>query len=226
MHPALAHTRLVICDLDGTLVDSIPDLAAALDSALSDSGYSAAGLHKARGWVGNGTEMLVKRALADAHGIAEQQVNESELKQVLERFNRAYAQSPCCYSQLYPGVMRFLERLKQTHVTMALVTNKPCEFVDPVLKGTGIGDYFSLVLGGDSLPHKKPDPEPLLHVLKHFDIAAANALMVGDSRNDVRAGKAAQVATLAVSYGYNHGEPIAHSEPDWIVDALTEVLDD
>lgn len=226
MHPALARTQLVICDLDGTLVDSIPDLSAALDTAFEQSQLVPPGQSKARHWVGNGTEMLVKRALADAHEIDEQQVDDLELSQVLGRFSRAYADSPSRYSRLYPGVLRFLEWLKEEKVIVALVTNKPNEFVGPVLKAVGIEEHFAMALGGDSLARKKPDPAPLLHVLERFDIAADNALMVGDSRSDIRAGKAAGVATLAVSYGYNHGEPIARSEPDWIVDSLAELISD
>lgn len=229
MHPALVNTRLVICDLDGTLVNSLPDLSAALDSAFLDAGLPMPGHDKAKRWVGNGMRMLVTRALLDANVIAPDD-HSDETRALVDRhfelFNQAYQERLCVASRLYPGVEEFLVGIKDRGMTLALITNKTGVFVPPILNALGISDCFSRVLGGDALPTKKPDPAPLAHVAEGLGLTPRETLMVGDSRNDVLAGKAFGARTLAVSYGYNHGEPISACQPDWIVDNLAAVLDD
>jgi phosphoglycolate phosphatase len=107
---------------------------------------------------------------------------------------------------------------------LALVTNKPSAFIAPLLEAFDLARHFALCLGGDSLAAKKPDPAPLLHVAAHFDVAPSACLMVGDSRHDIEAGRAAGFRTLAVPYGYNHGEPVALSRPDGTVESLAELV--
>lgn len=222
MHPALSGTTLVIYDLDGTLVDSLPDLAYALDRAFEQAGLPPPGETKAACWIGNGTRMLVRRALLDA-GLALPEV-EAMLERQLARFTTCYGERVCVNSRLYPGVRACLEAQKQRGIRQAIVTNKPGAFIAPILETFAIDGFFSLTLGGDALAEKKPHPAPLLHLCATLDVAPAQALMVGDSRNDVEAGKRAGIRTLAVPYGYNHGEPVEASQPDWMVESLDQLV--
>jgi len=214
--------RLVMFDLDGTLVDSVPDLAVAVDALLLERKYAAAGEEKVRLWVGNGASTLVRRALANAEGIDESQVNDALHQQSLKRFLHHYRRVSGHYSKLYPGVKKALERLRQAGVRLTLVTNKPSEFVPHLLADFGIDQMFDAWLGGDSLEQKKPHPAPLLKLMQKYRVEAAQTLMVGDSRSDISAGKAARVATLGVSYGYNHGQPISDESPSWVCSNLDD----
>lgn len=147
---------------------------------------------------------------------------------LLERAHSAflehYSREPSRYTRLYPGAREALGALRDRGIPLALVTNKPHAFIAPILEAFGLERHFGLCLGGDSLPRRKPDPAPLVHVAAYFDIPPGACLMVGDSRHDVEAGKAAGFRTLAVPYGYNHGEPVADSGPDGVVESLDELV--
>ncbi|MEZ5591051.1 MAG: HAD-IA family hydrolase [Gammaproteobacteria bacterium] len=138
-------------------------------------------------------------------------------------FERVYSTINGRYSQLYPGVVEGLESLRQLGSTLACITNKPALFTQPLLHTLGLSHFFSLILSGDSLARKKPDPLPLLHAASTFGVKPEQCLMIGDSRHDVDAARAAGIAVIAVSYGYNHGQPIAQARPDGIVDSLLEL---
>ncbi|MBD9441331.1 phosphoglycolate phosphatase [Pseudomonas sp. PDM04] len=213
--------RLVMFDLDGTLIDSVPDLAAAVDNMLLKLGRPPAGLEAVREWVGNGAPVLVRRALAnhiDAEG-----VDEVEAEQALELFNGFY-EAGHELTVVYPGVRDTLKWLNKHGVEMALITNKPERFVAPLLDQMKIGRYFKWIIGGDTLPQKKPDPAALFFVMKMANIPASQSLFVGDSRSDVLAAKAAGVKCVALSYGYNHGRPIAEESPALVIDDLRKLI--
>lgn len=212
--------QLVIFDLDGTLVDSVPDLAAAIDKTLSDLGYPIAGEDKVRCWVGNGAAMLVKRALGDA-GIRS---DEKTLEATLRTFKLHYGAGSSSRTRLYAGVLPCLESLARQQVTMAIVTNKPREFVPAILSALSIDHFFSLIIGGDDLPERKPSPLPLEYCMKQFGFSAAETVMVGDSIHDIAAAKTAGIPIIAVDYGYNHGNPIDEAEPDLVVSSLESVF--
>lgn len=213
--------RLVMFDLDGTLIDSVPDLAEAVDRMLAELGRPPAGVEKVRDWVGNGARVLVRRALAD--DIDHAGVSETQTEEALARFLDIYAD---CHNltALYPGVHELLEALSTAAVELAVVTNKPERFVAPLLEQVGLGGYFRWIIGGDTLPQQKPDPAALLQVMRLAGVEATQSLFVGDSRNDVLAARAAGVPCVAVSYGYNHGRPIAEEEPSLVVESLAELL--
>ncbi len=213
--------RLVMFDLDGTLVDSVPDLAAAIDKTLCDLGRPAAGVAQVRDWVGNGARVLVRRALAG--GLQHEHVDETLAEQALELFMQHYAVNHAL-TQVYAGVKPTLDWLREQQVELAIVTNKPERFVAPLLDEKGLGGYFRWIVGGDTLPQQKPDPAALLHVLQLARVDAAHALFVGDSRNDVLAARAAGVPCVALSYGYNHGRPIAEENPVHVLDCLSGLL--
>ncbi|WP_353159005.1 phosphoglycolate phosphatase [Salinisphaera shabanensis] len=223
LHPALEHIALVVFDLDGTLIDSVPDLAAAIDTTLTERSLEAPGIERVRDWVGNGSHKLVERALAHAQDISEEAVDRETVDAAHARFLEHYVAAPCARTRPYDGVRQCLSNLATRGVTCVLVTNKPIAFVGPILEHFELERFFALTLGGDSLNEKKPHPAPLLYSAQQMDIDPARALMIGDSRHDIEAGKAAGFRTLAVSYGYNHGEPVSASEPDYIIDTLAEL---
>ena len=234
MHPILDGIDLVAFDLDGTLIDSVPDLALAVDAALADLDLPAAGEARVRDWVGNGSLVLMERALKNAPPLravpgaspdgASQAVDTTLLERAHAAFLAHYGRDPGAHTRLYPGVRECLDALRERGLPLALVTNKPQAFIAPLLEGLGLYEHFALCLGGDSLPEKKPHPAPLLHLASHFDLAPSRCLMVGDSRHDIAAGRAAGFRTLAVPYGYNHGEPVRECGPDGVVESLAELV--
>lgn len=206
---------LILFDLDGTLIDSVPDLAVALNRMLVDLGLPVVGDSLVREWVGNGAAKLVARALQYTAGsIGEGVVNSSDSSRALDIFLAHY--NDCCADKtvLYDGVLEALEQFSQQQITMAIVTNKPHRFIVPILERLSIAHYFSLLLGGDELDNKKPHPEPLLYCINTLGFKASQVLMVGDSRNDIEAARGANITVAAMNYGYNHGEPIERDKPD------------
>ncbi len=216
---------LALFDLDGTLVDSVPDLARAVDQMLLALGREPAGEAQVRDWVGNGAEMLVRRALAGRLEIDPGQAPDELLGVALDLFKAAYAQANGRTSRVYDGVEALLQHYRAAGVPMAVVTNKPGAFTQPLLDRLRLADYFAVVVSGDTLAQKKPDPAPLLHACEQVGAPTAQALMIGDSRIDVEAARAAGCAVVCVSYGYNRGEPIASAGADRIVDSLAELID-
>lgn len=214
--------RLVMFDLDGTLLDSVPDLAAAVDRMLAQLGRPPAGVDRVRDWVGNGSQVLVRRALAGQ--LEHAAVAATLAGQAHQLFLQAYAD---CHelSSVYPGVRECLDWLQEHAVPMAVVTNKPGRFVGPLLAEKGLAGYFQWIVGGDSLPVQKPDPAALDWVLEQADVPPEQALFIGDSRNDVLAARAAGVPCVAVSYGYNHGRPISEENPRWVLPDLRQLVD-
>lgn len=203
--------NLIIFDLDGTLIDSVPDLASAIDQTLAHFGKPYAGVDKVRAWVGNGSLKLVERALVWAD------LPLDELDTAHAVFLQTYAN---CHAGTvaYDGVRDGLLRLKDAGFVLALCTNKPTQFLPKILADMGWADSFACVIGGDSLPVKKPDPAPLLHICQRLGINPQQAVMVGDSKNDIKAGQGAGMTTYALTYGYNYDEPIANSKPDGVFD--------
>ncbi|RMM12383.1 Phosphoglycolate phosphatase [Pseudomonas syringae] len=213
--------KLIMFDLDGTLVDSVPDLAVAVDTMLAELGRPTAGLESVRAWVGNGAPVLVRRALAN--NLDHSGIDEALAERGLDIFMRAYAEKHE-FTVVYPGVRETLKWLQKMGVEMALITNKPERFVAPLLDEMKLGRFFRWIIGGDTMPQKKPDPAALFFVMKMAGVPASQSLFVGDSRSDVQAAKAAGVACVALSYGYNHGRPIAEENPAMVIDDLRRLI--
>ncbi|MNG82814.1 Phosphoglycolate phosphatase [compost metagenome] len=212
--------RALAFDLDGTLVDSAPGLAAAIDLALAEMGLPQAGEARVGTWIGNGADVLVQRALR----WAEVEATPEHCGQLRERFDHFYAQTVDSGSRLFPQVKETLAQLAEQNYPMALVTNKPTPFVAPLLAALGIIDYFSLIIGGDDVVEKKPHPAPLYLVLGKLGLRANELLFVGDSRNDIQAAQGAGCPSAALTYGYNYGEAIALSHPDRVLERFADLL--
>lgn len=212
---------LVMFDLDGTLINSVPDLAAAIDQMLQHFGQPPAGERAVSHWVGNGADKLVRRALAGGDEAAAEALSGEQVAPWRAVFDQAYLAALHQATGVYPGVS---ELLSQLTCARALITNKPRLFTLPLLESLGWQDQFSCIVCGDDLAEKKPSPLPLHYVCEQLGYEPQQALMIGDSKHDIAAAKAAGIASIAVSYGYNHGEPIADSQPDWLVDNLMQLL--
>ena len=217
-----ARPALVTFDLDGTLVDTAPDLADAVDETMRSLGLPARGEDKVRCWIGNGAARLMRRAITD--GGEGDELDDALVDRALQAFLYRYRQQFTGRSRLYPGAIEVLEALHARGTALACITNKPFAFVEPLFAAMGLSGQFGLTLGGESLPRKKPDPLPFTHTLAHFGVEAAETLHVGDSQSDVRAAKAAGVFVVAVTYGYNHGRDIRETSPDALIDDLRELL--
>lgn len=212
--------ELIVFDLDGTLVDSAPDLAHGIDAMLESLGLPPRGLEQVQRYVGNGVERLVKRALTgDMWGEPEP----SLFEEAFGRFLKLYGESNGPHTRVYPGVTEALRRLRDAGMALCVLTNKQRCFTGPLLKAKGLDGFFEFWVCGDDLDRQKPDPAPLLHAMSRLGVAAAATWMVGDSATDVATARAAGVRVVAVSYGYNHGRDIRESKPDAVVDSLLQI---
>jgi len=212
--------EMLLIDVDGTLVDSVPDLAFCVDAMMEQLDRPLYGEAVVRNWVGNGVERLVRRALI---GRLDGEPDEADFERAFPIFVELYRENTSGRSHLYPGIREGLDYLRQVGYPLGSVTNKAAQFTEPLLRDLGVRDYFDIVISGDTLPRKKPDPLPLLHAAEHFRVAPETALMVGDSVSDVKAARAAGFAIVCMSYGYNHGLDIRTAEPDAVIDSLIEL---
>jgi len=208
--------ELILFDFDGTLIDSAPDLAAAVNHMLAQLGRPPFEETRIRGWVGNGARTLVERALRAAYG-ENAPLAPAFVDDALERFMAHYAEHLAVHTVAYPHVVDVLGRLSRKGFRLGIVTNKPHAFVEPILQSLGMDALFELTLGGDSLPLKKPDPLPLLHACETLGIPAERCVMVGDSKNDILAAKSAGMHCIGLGYGYNYGEDLAAYGPDLVL---------
>jgi phosphoglycolate phosphatase len=213
--------EMILIDVDGTLVDSVPDLAFCVDAMLQQLGRPPQGEAAVRNWVGNGVERLVERALT---GELDGKPDAADFERAYPLFLGLYAENTSQRSCLYPGVQEALDLLKANGYPLGCVTNKAAQFTEPLLADLGVAGYFSIIISGDTLPVKKPDPGPLLHAATHFGVAPEASLMIGDSVSDVTAARAAGFQIVCLSYGYNHGDDIRDARPDAVVDTMTEIL--
>ena len=217
--------QLLIFDFDGTLIDSVPDLADATNAMLTTLGKTPCPLNSIRNWVGNGSRMLVERALVGKIEVLEGELTKESVDYAEQVFFDAYKNISGSKTVAYPEVDRGLRKLQAAGYELALVTNKPIRFVPKILQSFGWQDIFSEVLGGDSLSSKKPDPAPLLHVCEALNVTPEQAVMIGDSRNDILAGQNANMDTLALSYGYNYGQDIRELNPTAAFDDFSALVD-
>jgi phosphoglycolate phosphatase len=218
----LKRPEMVLIDVDGTLVDSVPDLAFCVDEMLKQLGMPTRGEQRVRHWVGNGVERLVKRGLINQ---LDGEPDEALYAKALPIFRELYAENTSRRSCLYDGVKEALDFLSTTGVKIGCVTNKASEFTLPILRDLGISSYFETVLCGDMVERKKPDPLPLLQSAETLGVSPQASLMIGDSMSDVKAARAAGFGIVCMSYGYNHGEDIRDYDPDAVIDSMDQIRD-
>lgn len=211
--------RAVVFDLDGTLVDSVPDIQAALNWLMAREGRRELGRDEVAGMVGDGVPKLVERALLATGGFPD-----AGLEPTVAVFASYYEAHAAALTQPFPGVVQALTDLRDAGCLLGVCTNKPQGATAEILEALDLAPFFVAVAGGDTVPGaRKPDPRHLMHVLDGMSVAPAETVMVGDSHNDINVAKAAGVPTVAVTFGYAHG-PVDELGADVLIDHFDELL--
>lgn len=210
---------VVVIDLDGTLLDTAPDLAYAANKMLTELNLRPLPVKQIKSYVGNGVSRLVKRVLTQNRTAEPDAQLFAEGFPIFEKYYAAHVSTD---SRPFPGVMEAMEKLRVAGYVLVCITNKAERYTHPLLKDLGLFDYFELILSGDSLPRRKPDPLPLHHAMTHFNVTPDKLLIIGDSINDIQAARAAQCPVFCVSYGYQGGAPIDNA--DAVFDSLMDAL--
>ncbi|MFO1415484.1 MAG: phosphoglycolate phosphatase [Burkholderiales bacterium] len=211
----------VAFDLDGTLLDTIHDLAAAVNALMVELGHAPLPVATVRDFVGKGMPNLLQRALAMRGAPAD----EAAVLAHLPRYQAIYGALLGRETLLFPGVVEGLTRMRDAGLKLAVVTNKATKFVQPHLDRAGIAPFFDAIVGGDDAVRKKPDAAPMLLAAERLGVAPSRLMMVGDSGNDVASARAAGSPVLVVPYGYTEGRPVQSLGADGIVDSLVVVAE-
>ncbi|THC44344.1 phosphoglycolate phosphatase [Massilia sp. Mn16-1_5] len=222
MRPGAAAIRAAIIDLDGTMLDTVPDFELALNGMRADFKLAPIGQDVIKPMVGKGSEKLIRDVLALDYEAAR---IDACFEEAMAAYQRHYLAINGQRSVLYGGVIEGLQAMRDMGLRLACVTNKPIAFATPLLAQKGLSPFFELVYGGDSFPKKKPDPMPLLQVCSDFDLAPPSVVAIGDSSNDAEAARAARCYVLTVPYGYNHGRPVQSIDSDGIVNSLLDAAE-
>jgi phosphoglycolate phosphatase len=212
--PLPTDLQAAIVDLDGTMVDTLGDFVVALNAMLAELALPEVTPAFVERTVGKGSEHLVRCTLAEVEADA------SRFGEAFAAYQKHYQTINGLHSAVYPGVVAGLERLRARGLKLACLTNKPGAFARPLLVAKGLDRFFSVVNGGDAFERKKPDPLPLLKTCASLGVPPSRTLMIGDSRNDAQAARAAGCPVALVSYGYNHGEPVHAVPADLLIDRL------
>lgn len=215
--------KAIFFDLDGTLIDSAPDLAVAINFMLSELRRPTFTQKIIRSWIGNGVTVLVKRALSGNDSVDEN-LDEALFKHAQKLFLNYYKEHLCVKTQCYAGVCASLKVLKAQGYSLVVITNKPFEFIQPIIDELELNGLFELLLGGDSLEKRKPDALPLLHACKALNVSVQQCVMVGDSKNDILAANAADMQSIGLTYGYNYGEDIGLHKPYFVFDHFSDIV--
>ena len=208
---------MIIYDLDGTLVDSLPDIVSVVNRVRTQLMLPTYDQQTITHWVGKGVSHLLVLAMADAP---------QRLEEATHIFYQCYEKISGCYSSVYAGVETFVRYAQLQGVLQAVVTNKPYRFAKHLLEVKGLNTYFSSVYGGDSFHERKPHPLPLLEAMKNESCLPEETIVIGDSVNDIQAARSAKVRSVGVTYGYNYGKSIQEAHPDWVVDDLRVLMPD
>lgn len=191
--------KSVIFDLDGTLIDTLPDVVGALNRLLAENGRGSVTVEDGKHMIGEGAKPLVVGGFSKTGSVPD----DAELDRLTARYIELYRAHPVVDSVLFPGVMDALDALRYAGVPLGVCTNKPAVMTGIVLDAFGMSDYFGSVIAGDSLPIKKPDPAHLFAVVEALGVEAAGTVYVGDSPTDVKTAKAAGIPVVVVRFGYS-----------------------
>lgn len=214
--------RAVLFDLDGTLIDTLPDLHAAACAMLNDLGRPPLPLESIRAYVGRGIPNLIKRVLANSLHVAEDP--NPPPPEAVASYRRHYAHENGRNAKVYPGVLEGLALLRAQGVPLGVVTNKADTFIQPLLEQTGLSGYFEVLVGGDRLPKVKPDPMPLVWACGRLGVSPAETLFIGDSINDALAARAAGCPVFLLPYGYNEDRDVHELDCDAIVESVRDAV--
>ncbi|TSA50537.1 MAG: phosphoglycolate phosphatase [Nitrosomonadales bacterium] len=209
--------EVVVIDLDGTLLHTAPDLAEAANRILAEMPMPPLEEALLKTYIGNGVARLIKRVLTRS---MEGEPDAELYARARPIYEKHYAEVVSLHSRPFPDVVEGLQAMKQAGYRLACITNKAEKFTVPLLKDTGLHDYFELILSGDTLHKMKPDPLPLLHACEHFGVTPDKMLLIGDSLNDAQAARAAGCHVFCVPYGYNRGRHVSELDTDAVVDSL------
>lgn len=209
----------VLIDLDGTLLDTLPDLAAAANAMRLELGLTPLPADRIGTFVGKGAESLIHRTLTDS---LDGKADPAWFEQGRDSFLRHYEAGNGVFAQLYPGVLQGLQALQAMGLKLACVTNKPLRFSTPLLAAKGLLDFFPVVIGGDCLPTRKPDPAQLVEACRRLETDIAQAVVLGDSLNDFEAARRAGCRVLMLPYGYNEGHDVGALAADGIVPTIAD----
>jgi len=210
----------LLFDLDGTLLDTVADLAEATNRMLRELAQPERSLGEVTAFIGNGIRSLVNRSVGEGR-----QAGPALQEEAYQSFQRHYAEVNGQMTLPYPGVLESLKALQGQGYKLGCVTNKSEAFIFPVLDKLGLTGLFGSVVGGDTLPQRKPDPEPLFHACQQLGIDPGRALMVGDSPNDALAARRADIPVLLVTYGYSAEVPLEEIDCDGLIDSLSVLPD-
>jgi len=213
--------ELIIFDFDGTLINSIPDLTLAINKMLFFYNLSPLTVTQTTPFIGNGAKPLVKRALE--YAMQNKDLSEVLLKEAFDIYFSAYNEVTCDKTYMYPGVLETLKYLNKKGYKMVICTNKPFNFIEPILNKLAIKHFFNYWIGEDSLSEKKPSAAPLLYLANEMSIIKEKCIMIGDSKNDILAAKNSGMKSIGVSYGYNYNENISDYNPTLVVDSFAEL---
>ncbi len=222
--------KLIGFDLDGTLINTLPDLHQAVSLSLRDLNLYDATENQVLTWIGKGGDVLIKNALIHHFAKNNENITADEVakldifQQMKERFSYHYDRHLCDKTHPYKGVVETLKELKSLGFKMVVITNKPSKFVPELLKNLKLDSFFDFYLGGNCLEKIKPNPDPLLLAIDRVGVAKDQMLFVGDSKNDIIAAKAAGVDVVGLSYGYNYNEPISDENPTFVCNDFKEIL--
>jgi len=216
---------VITFDLDGTLVDTASEIAEAANRTLVECGLPRQSVEAVSQFIGAGTRQMMQGLLA--HVLRDYPGHQLKLdeQQMFNRLDYHYSCTAGMDPRPYPGCAESLQRLRASGVRVACLTNKEHRFAVKVLQAAGLSPLLEYVIGGDSLPQRKPDPQPVFHILNVLGGEVRRSAHVGDSRTDVQTAKAAGVAAWAVPWGYNAGEPIEASQPERIFKSLPELAE-
>jgi phosphoglycolate phosphatase len=206
-----------ILDLDGTLVDTLPDFDVAINAMLRELALPTVDAQAIAGLIGRGSEHLIRSVLAHVGAPA------SLYEAAWDSYWRRYLAINGQHARVYAGAREGVAQMREAGLKLACLTNKPGDFARPLLDRTGLARFFEFVFGGEAFERKKPDPLPLQRTCEALGSAASRTLMIGDSSNDARAARAAGCAVVLVTYGYNHGEPVRAVDADGFVDSIAQV---
>lgn len=216
----------MLFDLDGTLAHTLPQLSVAAGKVAQSMGIPTPSSEQMASYVGNGVAMLLGRVIMGRHDITIDQVPADKLKEARTLFTKFYSEGLHQDFEVYPYVKEGLALFKDMGIALGVVTNKPHIFAEPLLGHMGLTPYFGAILGGEVIDKRKPDPKPLYYVLDKLQVPAEQAIMVGDSLNDVKAGENAHMPTVAFTYGYDGGYDL-HTDcnPDYLFDSFQQLIE-